>query len=329
MTAYLAVALAALFAAGLTMYSGFGLGTLLLPVFALFYPVEVAVVATAVVHGANNVFKVSLLGRHADWEVWLRFGVPAIVFAVAGAWSLGALAGLRTLVGWEFGELAGTTTPLKLLMGGLIFAFALFELLPRLRHLRFERRYLPLGGVMISDRVADVLIDKGGEFFHGYTYSGHPAACAVAMENLRILQEEKLVERVKNDIGPYLLQGWKKLEEHPLVGEARMVGLIGALAACSRDSGCDSSEDRRPNVVVVVLDTLRPDHLGAYGYDRETSPHLDAVAEGAFVFENAQTTAPWTARPPSTSRTRSGPSTTCSWAARLLRIPSRRRASTT
>ena len=89
--------------------------------------------------------------------------------------------------------------------------------------------YLPLGGVFVSDRVAGVLIDKGGEFYHGYTYSGHPAACAVAIENIRILQRENLIERVKNDIGPYFQAGWKKLGEHPLVGEARVVGLMGAL----------------------------------------------------------------------------------------------------
>ncbi len=89
--------------------------------------------------------------------------------------------------------------------------------------------YLPLGGVMISDRIADVLIDKGGEFYHGYTYSGHPAACAVAIANLQILQRENLIERIKNDIGPYLQEGWKKLGDHPLVGETRMVGLMGAL----------------------------------------------------------------------------------------------------
>lgn len=89
--------------------------------------------------------------------------------------------------------------------------------------------YLPLGGVMISDRIADVLIDKGGEFYHGYTYSGHPAACAVAIANVRILQRENLVERIKNDIGPYLQERWQKLEDHPLVGESRMVGLMGAL----------------------------------------------------------------------------------------------------
>ncbi|MEE8427467.1 MAG: aspartate aminotransferase family protein [Woeseiaceae bacterium] len=89
--------------------------------------------------------------------------------------------------------------------------------------------YLPLGGVFISDRVADVLIDKGGEFFHGYTYSGHPAACAVALANIRLLQREGLVERVRDDIGPYLQKCWQSLAEHPLVGEARMTGLMGAL----------------------------------------------------------------------------------------------------
>ena len=89
--------------------------------------------------------------------------------------------------------------------------------------------YLPLGGVMVGDRVSDVLIDKGGEFFHGYTYSGHPAACAVAIENIRIMQREDLVGRVRQDIGPYLQERWHKLGEHPLVGETRMVGLMGAL----------------------------------------------------------------------------------------------------
>ncbi|MFQ5547313.1 MAG: aspartate aminotransferase family protein [Woeseia sp.] len=89
--------------------------------------------------------------------------------------------------------------------------------------------YLPLGGVLVGDRVADVLVDKGGEFFHGYTYSGHPAACAVAIENIRILQRERLLDRVKNDIGPYLQERWHRLGDHPLVGETRMVGLMGAL----------------------------------------------------------------------------------------------------
>ncbi len=89
--------------------------------------------------------------------------------------------------------------------------------------------YLPLGGVLVSDRVADVLVEKAGEFAHGYTYSGHPAACAVAIANLKILHREHLVERIRDDIGPYLQKGWAELEDHPLVGNTRMVGLMGGL----------------------------------------------------------------------------------------------------
>jgi putrescine aminotransferase len=81
----------------------------------------------------------------------------------------------------------------------------------------------------VSDRVADVLVEKGGEFFHGYTYSGHPVACAVALANLAILRDEGLVDRVRDDIGPYLQQRWRELGEHRLVGEVRGVGMIGAL----------------------------------------------------------------------------------------------------
>ncbi len=89
--------------------------------------------------------------------------------------------------------------------------------------------YLPMGGVLVSDRVAEGLIDKGGEFYHGYTYSGHPACAAAALANLEIMQQEKLVDYVADDIGPYLQTRWTALGDHPLVGEARMKGLMGAL----------------------------------------------------------------------------------------------------
>ncbi len=89
--------------------------------------------------------------------------------------------------------------------------------------------YLPIGGVMVSDRVAQVFVDSGSEFEHGYTYSGHPAACAVAIENIRILREENIVETVRNTTGPYLQSRWRELAEHPLVGEVRGTGFLGAL----------------------------------------------------------------------------------------------------
>jgi putrescine aminotransferase len=89
--------------------------------------------------------------------------------------------------------------------------------------------YIPIGAVMFNDRVARVLAEQGGELAHGYTYSGHPACAAVALENIRILQEEKIVERAKHEVAPYLAQRWAELGSHPLVGEARIAGLVGAL----------------------------------------------------------------------------------------------------
>jgi putrescine aminotransferase len=89
--------------------------------------------------------------------------------------------------------------------------------------------YIPLGGVMVGNRLAKVLIEKGGEFNHGYTYSGHPVACAVALANLEIMEREQLPRRVKDDIGPYLAQGFEKLFDHPLVGVAETCGFTGGL----------------------------------------------------------------------------------------------------
>ncbi|MEO1331401.1 MAG: aspartate aminotransferase family protein [Pseudomonadota bacterium] len=88
--------------------------------------------------------------------------------------------------------------------------------------------YLPIGGSIVSSRIAEVI--GRDEFFHGYTYSGHPVAAAVALENLRILEEENIVDHVRDVAGPYLQRKWAGLSEHPLVGEAKMVGLMGSIA---------------------------------------------------------------------------------------------------
>ncbi len=89
--------------------------------------------------------------------------------------------------------------------------------------------YLPIGGVMVSDRIANVLVEEGGEFAHGFTYSGHPVSCAVATANIKILRDEGIVENVEKETGPYLQKRWHELVDHPLVGEARGVGMFGAL----------------------------------------------------------------------------------------------------
>ncbi|RQO58463.1 aspartate aminotransferase family protein [Paucibacter sp. KBW04] len=89
--------------------------------------------------------------------------------------------------------------------------------------------YIPLGGVMVGERVAKVLIEQGGEFNHGFTYSGHPTACAVALANIKLLREQDVVRKVREDLGPYLAQRFAELNEHPLVGEIQTCGMMGAV----------------------------------------------------------------------------------------------------
>ena len=88
--------------------------------------------------------------------------------------------------------------------------------------------YMPISAVAVSKAIVDVL-KTGGDFIHGFTYSGHPVCAAVALRNIEIIQRERLVERVRDDTGPYLARALKSLEDHPLVGEARSVGLIGGI----------------------------------------------------------------------------------------------------
>jgi putrescine aminotransferase len=97
--------------------------------------------------------------------------------------------------------------------------------------------YLPMGGVMVSDRVAEVLIERGGEFHHGFTYSGHPTCAAVAARNIRILQDERIVEHVRDVAAPHLARRWAELADHPIVGEARSKGLVAALELVADKDG--------------------------------------------------------------------------------------------
>ena len=90
--------------------------------------------------------------------------------------------------------------------------------------------YQPLSALLVGDRIAATLVEKGGEFFHGYTYSGHPVACAVALKNLEIIEREGMIERVRTDTGPYFAEALReRIAGHPLVGEVRTFGLLGAI----------------------------------------------------------------------------------------------------
>ncbi|OOY42885.1 hypothetical protein BOV91_05580, partial [Solemya velum gill symbiont] len=144
----LVIALAAFFAASLTLFSGFGVGTLLLPVFAIFFPMQLAVAMTAMVHLANNLFKLALLGRHADFGVVLRFGIPAIIAAIGGATLLGMLSEADPLHVYRIADHVFVITPVKLTIAVLMAFFAYAELSHTFFKINFERRFLPLGGLI-------------------------------------------------------------------------------------------------------------------------------------------------------------------------------------
>lgn len=142
------IGIVACIASGLTLFSGFGLGTILVPVFALFFPVPIAVAATAVVHLANNIFKFALLARQANWSVVARFGVPAALSALLGAWALTRFDRIPPLLTYRLGERLLEVTAVKAVIGSLIVAFALLELSRRFHQYALPPRWLPVGGLL-------------------------------------------------------------------------------------------------------------------------------------------------------------------------------------
>ena len=145
---YIIIPLVAAFASLLTFFSGFGLGTLLTPAFAIFFPIELAVGLTAIVHFLNGLLKLSLVGRYASKEVILRFGVPAIFAALLGAWVLSQISNMPPLLRYELFEHEFLILPIKLIMAALILFFTIFELLPKLRDLEVSKKYLSAGGLI-------------------------------------------------------------------------------------------------------------------------------------------------------------------------------------
>lgn len=145
---YLLICIAALIGSGLTLFSGFGLGTILVPVFAIFFPIEIAISLTAIVHFLNNLFKLILLGKKANKKVVIDFGIPAIIFAFIGASIFTLLIDLDPLFYYSVSGKTFFVMPVKLTIAVLLSIFALFDVIPRLASLQFPQKYLMLGGVL-------------------------------------------------------------------------------------------------------------------------------------------------------------------------------------
>ena len=221
---YLIICTLALFVSALTLFSGFGLGTLLMPAFALFFPIEVAVAATAIVHLANNVFKVALVGKKADFGVVLKFALPAALSAMMGALLLNAIAGSQPLAEYMFGGRICTITPVKLVIAILILVFALLEFIPSFEKLAFDPKYIPVGGALSG-------------FFGGL--SGHQGALRTAFLIRVGLPKEvfigsMVVSTVVVDVSRLLVYGSTFFSrDFSILAERGGVGLVvaGSLAA--------------------------------------------------------------------------------------------------
>lgn len=142
------IAVIAFLAAILTFFSGFGLGTILTPVFMIFFPVDLAIALTGVVHFFNNIFKLFLVGKNADKQVLIRFGIPAVITAFAGAWLLLQIADLQPLFDYKLGEKIIEVYPVKFIIAILLIIFALMDLLPFFSKIQFGKDKLPIGGAL-------------------------------------------------------------------------------------------------------------------------------------------------------------------------------------
>ena len=142
------ISLCAFLVAILTFFSGFGLGTILTPVFMVFFPVDLAIALTGIVHFFNNIFKLLLVGKHANKEVLLRFGIPAIIGAFIGAWLLLNISDLKPLFIYEaFGKII-EVYPVKFIISVLLIIFASIDLIPYFGKLQFGKNKLPIGGAL-------------------------------------------------------------------------------------------------------------------------------------------------------------------------------------
>ena len=197
-------------ASGLTFFSGFGLGTLLLPAFALFVPVDRAIALTAIVHFLNGLFKLALVGRRADRRVVIRFGLPAIATAFVGAWMLLWLTGLGVLFDYTLFGRRFEVTPVKLVIGVLLLVFGLVEVLPRFRNMEFDPRYLPLGGAIsgffgglsgMQGALRSAFLVRAGLSKEAFIGTGVVVACLVDVARLTLYSGSILAGAANLDYG--------------------------------------------------------------------------------------------------------------------------------
>ena len=196
---YVIICLAAFLGSALTLFSGFGLGTLLVPVFAIFFPIEIAIALTAIVHFLNNLFKLALLGKKANKNVVLRFGIPSIIAAFLGAYVLTLLTGMQPLFQYIILNRTFVVMPVKLTIAVLLIVFALFDVVPRLIRLQFDKKYLPIGGLLSGffgglsgnqGALRTVFLIRAGLTKEAFIATGVVIACLIDISRLTVYSKQ-------------------------------------------------------------------------------------------------------------------------------------------
>ena len=196
---YSIICLVAFLGSGLTLFSGFGLGTLLLPVFGLFFPIELAIVLTAIVHFLNNLFKLALVGKKADKQTILSFGFLSIIAAFAGAFVLHQLSNMEPLLEYNILGKQLMILPIKLSIAFVLFFFACFEIIPSLANLQFDKKYLPVGGLLSGffgglsgnqGALRSAFLVRSGLSKEAYIATGVVIACLVDISRLSIYSNQ-------------------------------------------------------------------------------------------------------------------------------------------
>ncbi len=204
------ISLAAFFTAILTFFSGFGLGTILAPVFAIFFPIDVAIALTGVVHFTNNLFKIALVGRNANKQVLLRFGIPAILASFVGAWLLMKITVLPSIAEYQLWGRFFEVTPVKLIIALLLITFSLLEIIPSIQKIQFGRDKLVIGGILsgffgglsgIQGAIRSAFLIKSGLSKEAYIATGVVIACLVDFTRLSVYASRFAAANLHENIG--------------------------------------------------------------------------------------------------------------------------------
>ena len=222
------IAIAVLFGAGLTFFSGFGLGTIMLPVFSIFFDLPVAIGATAIVHLANNIFKFFLVRKDIDRFVYIRFGIPAMLSAAIGGWLLTHFSEFSPIHSYSIGNYDFVITYMNVIIGGLMIFFAWFELVPKFKDITVEPKYLPAGGILSG-------------FFGGL--SGHQGAFRSAFLSKSGLNKNQFIgtsnaisltidfTRIPIYLGLITLSSGKKFDLYEALSDGKTLLLVGIIFA--------------------------------------------------------------------------------------------------